>query len=133
VQSWNVNKKLTILAIVVREEARMESVLSPAAVRATPDAATGASAMSSSSDSKRAQIDKNYAAFKANLRELLEAHPGKQVLLHDGEIIEIFDTLSDAIKFGNAKFGIGNYTVQEVTNRPAELGWHSHALHYSPV
>ena len=81
----------------------------------------------------RSEVEKNYAAFKAHLRELLDTHPGKQALLHDGEIIEILDTLSDAIKFGNLKFGVGNYTVQEITNRPAELGWHSHAMHNSAV
>ena len=79
------------------------------------------------------QADRNYAVFKEHLRELLEAHPGKQVLLSDGKIVEIFDTLSDAVKFGNQKFGTGNYTVQEVTSRPAELGWHSHAVHYASV
>jgi hypothetical protein len=85
------------------------------------------------SDTQHAQVEKNYTTFKAHLRELLESHPGKQVLLHDGKIVEIFDTLSDAIKFGNAKFGTGNYSVQEITNRPAELGWHSHAVHYTTV
>jgi hypothetical protein len=79
------------------------------------------------------QVDKNYAAFKSHLRELLESHPGKQALLHDGEIVEILDTLSDAIKFGNCKFGAGNYSVQEITNRPAEMGWHSHAMHNASV
>jgi hypothetical protein len=79
------------------------------------------------------QVEKNYAAFKAHLRELLASHPGKQALLHDGEIIEILDTLSDAIKFGNAKFGAGNYSVQEISNRPAEVGWHSHAMHNSAI
>lgn len=81
----------------------------------------------------RDQVERNYATFKNNLRSLLERYPGKQVLLHDGEIIEVFDTLSDAVKFGNARFGASNYSVQEVTNRPAELGWHSHAVHYASV
>jgi hypothetical protein len=81
----------------------------------------------------RGQVDRNYATFKSNLRDLLAKYPGKQVLLHDGEIVEVFDTLSDAVKFGNAKFGVSNYSVQEVTNRPAELGWHSHAVHYTPI
>jgi hypothetical protein len=84
-------------------------------------------------DKKQTQVEKNYAAFKASLRELLASHAGKQALLHDGKIIEFFDTLSDAIKYGNAKFGTGNYSVQEVTNRPAELGWHAHAVHHAPV
>lgn len=81
----------------------------------------------------RAQVEKNYSAFKARLRDLLESHAGKQALLHDGEVVEIFDTLSDAIKFGNDKFGAGNYTVQEITSRPAELGWYSHAVHHTAL
>ncbi len=82
---------------------------------------------------QHAEVEKNYVAFKAHLRELLETHPGKQALLHDGKIVEFFDTFSDAIKFGNAKFGAGHYSVQEIKNRPAELGWHSHAVHYTAV
>jgi hypothetical protein len=85
------------------------------------------------SNEQRTQVEKNYVAFKTHLRELLETHPGKQALMHDGEIVEILDTLSDAIKFGNSKFGAGNYSIQEITNRPAELGWHSHAMHHSAV
>jgi hypothetical protein len=82
---------------------------------------------------ERSQVEQNYATFKSNLRDLLSKYPGKQVLLHDGKIIEIFDTLSDAVKFGNSKFGVSNYSVQEVTSRPAELGWHSHAVHYPSI
>ena len=79
------------------------------------------------------QIEKNYAAFKAHLRELIQSHPGKQALYHDGELIEVFDTLPDAVKFGNKQFGSGNYSVQVITTRPAELGWHTHALHHTSV
>lgn len=84
-------------------------------------------------DKRHAQVEKNYEVFKAKLRELLDSHPGKQVLLHDGKIIEFFDTFSDAIKYGNAKFGAGNYSVQEITSRPAELGWHAHAVHHASI
>jgi hypothetical protein len=88
--------------------------------------------MAASTDN-RDQVEKNYAAFKAHLRELLDSHPGKQALLHDGVIVDILDTLSDAIKFGNFRFGAGNYSVQEINNRPAELGWYAHAMHNSAV
>jgi hypothetical protein len=81
----------------------------------------------------RAQVEKNYATFKARLRDLLDNHAGKQALLHDGDLIEIFDTLSDAVKFGNVRFGAGNYSIQEITNRPAELGWYAHAMHNPAV
>lgn len=84
-------------------------------------------------DEQRAEVEKNYLAFKSRLRELLETHAGKQALLHDGAIVEIFDTLPDAIKFGNATFGSGHYSVQEIKSRPAEIGWHSHAVHYATV
>lgn len=79
------------------------------------------------------QVQRNYDAFKTRLRELMQTHAGKQALFADGSLVEVFDTLSDAVKFGNAKFGAGNYSVQEITTRPAELGWHSYAVHHAPL
>jgi len=75
------------------------------------------------------QVDRNFSAFNAILPELLKTHPGKYALLHDGEIVDFFDSLGDAVRFGHAKFGDLNFSVQEVKRQDVSLGYYSHALY----
>lgn len=79
--------------------------------------------------SHQAQVDKNFAAFTKRLPELLQSHPGKYAVLHEGEVVDFFDTLGDAVKFGHAKFGDANFSVQEITRRGVNLGFHSYAVY----
>jgi hypothetical protein len=79
--------------------------------------------------SHQAQVDKNFEVFSKRLPELLQSHPGKYAILHEGDVIDFFDTLSDAVKFGHSKFGDMNFSVQEVTRQSATLGFHSYAVH----
>lgn len=79
--------------------------------------------------SHQAKVDRNFEAFTKALPELLKSHPGKYALLHDGQVVDFFDTLGDAVKFGHAKFGDTNFSVQEVTRRIVSLGFHSYAMH----
>jgi hypothetical protein len=74
-------------------------------------------------------VDRNFSAFMGMLPDLLLTHPGKYALLHDGEVVDFFDSLSDAVRFGHAKFGDLNFSVQEVTRQDVSLGFYSHALH----
>ena len=77
------------------------------------------------------QVDLNYEAFLKLLPELLPSHAGKLAVMHDGKIVDFFDTFQDAVRFGEATFGsIGNFSVQEVTNRVASLGFYSYAPDY---
>ncbi len=46
-------------------------------------------------DSKE-EVKKNYEAFKQMLPYLLANQKGKFALMHDGEIVEFFDTVRDA-------------------------------------
>jgi D-mannonate dehydratase len=75
------------------------------------------------------EVDRNYEAFKKLLPGLLKSCFGKYALMHDTSIVEFLDTFSDAIKFGHSKFGLGNFSVQEVTDRSVSLGFYSYALH----
>jgi hypothetical protein len=79
--------------------------------------------------SHQANVDRNFEAFTKRLPDLLQSHPGKYAVLHDGEVIDFFDTLGDAVKFGHAKFGDANFSVQEITRHGVNLGFHSYALH----
>jgi hypothetical protein len=75
------------------------------------------------------QVDRNFEAFEKLLPELLQSHPGKYVVLHDARVVDFFDTLGDAVKFGHARFGDANFSVQEITRRGVNLGFYSYALH----
>lgn len=78
------------------------------------------------------EVEKNFAVFQRMLPELLNSHPGKFVVLHDGEVVDFFDTLRDAVRFGAAKFGDQNFSIQEITRKTINLGYHSYALNHHP-
>jgi hypothetical protein len=75
------------------------------------------------------QVDLNFEAFQKALPELLRTHAGKYAVMHDGEIVAFFDSMGDAVRFGHAKFGNLNFSLQEVTSRNVNLGFYSYALH----
>jgi hypothetical protein len=80
----------------------------------------------------QAEVDKNFEAFKKLLPELIKTHPGKYAVMHEGKTVEFFDTLSDAVRFGHAKFGDHNFSVQEITSQGVNLGFHSYAFYKHP-
>jgi hypothetical protein len=83
-------------------------------------------------ESHQAEVDRNFEAFTKLLPELLQSHPGKFAVLHDARVIDFFDTLGDAVKFGRARFGDANFSVQEITRHGVNLGFHSYALYQHP-
>ena len=75
------------------------------------------------------EVDRNFDAFQKRLPELLKTHPGKFAVMHNGEIIQFFDSLSDAARFGHEKFGgAGKFSIQEVTSKNVNLGFYADAL-----
>ena len=77
------------------------------------------------------QVERNFEAFQRLLPDLLSLHAGKFAVLHDETVIDFFDSLSDAVKFGHARFGDANFSVQEVTSQNINLGFYSYALHHA--
>lgn len=75
------------------------------------------------------QVDKNFEAFQTLLPGLLKTHPGKFAVLHNGQVVEFFDSLPDAVRFGHSQFGDANFSVQEVTSKNVNLGFYSYAMH----
>jgi hypothetical protein len=82
--------------------------------------------MTDQSESNESQVKRNYNAFSQNLPELLSTHRGKFALMHDGGIAEFYDTAGDAYKVGVATYGLGGFSIQEVTDRPVDLGFFNH-------
>jgi len=75
------------------------------------------------------QVARNYQAFVAELPELCKTQAGKFALMHDGKIVEFFDTMRDAYFAGLKLFEQeGRFSVQEVVAEPVDLGYYSHAL-----
>lgn len=74
------------------------------------------------------EIERNYAAFLDMLGGLIRENEGRYALLHDQKLKGLFDGPGDAARAGFALFGDHNYSVQLITDEPADLGFYSHAL-----
>jgi hypothetical protein len=74
------------------------------------------------------QVDRNYEAFKKLLPQIQADHGGKFALMHDREVIDLFDTARDAYVTGMRLYPDRMFSIQEVTSTPIDLGFHSHAI-----
>jgi hypothetical protein len=80
-------------------------------------------------DPIRQQVETNYKVFQKKLPSIMEAHRGKFALMRDGQIIEFFDTARDAYLAGQKLYKKDKlFSVQEVIETPADLGFFSHAM-----
>ena len=80
------------------------------------------------SERMKEQLDRNYAAFTEQLPNLLTTQRGKFALMRDSVITEFFDTARDAYVAGQKLYPDGLFSVQEVVDSPADLGYFSHAM-----
>ena len=78
-------------------------------------------------EAKIAEVEKNFEAFQALLPAIEPVHAGQFALMHDGKIVEYFDSIADAVKYGQALYPEGLFSLQEVTSRVIDLGYFSHA------
>ena len=69
------------------------------------------------------QMEKNWEAFIANKDELEAEHFGRVALLHDGELVSIYNDSGDAYDIGCERYGIGNFSVQTIGQKPISLGF----------
>lgn len=77
---------------------------------------------------RQEQIQRNYEVFQTQLPQLIMTHRGKFALMHNGEMVEFFDTARDAYVAGQKLFPDGLFSVQEVVETPVDLGFFSHAV-----
>ena len=68
------------------------------------------------------QLEKNRAAYNAIKEEMETEHFGRAALLHDGEIVEIYNDSGDAYAIGCEKFGLGNFSIEKIGEPPISLG-----------
>jgi hypothetical protein len=77
---------------------------------------------------RQIEIDGNYDFFQRSLRGFLSQHRGKFALLRKRQVVGFFDGPGDAYRAGLAQFDDELFSVQEVDDRPAEMGLISLAL-----
>lgn len=74
------------------------------------------------------EVDQNYAAFQEFLPDLMRENSGRWVLMHNREVIAIFDTARDAHIAGEKLYVEKPFSVQKINDSPIDLGWFSHAV-----
>lgn len=89
---------------------------------------SGTQAKGALSEDLQEEVTRNYSVFAEKLPDLLGTHRGKFALMRHGEIIEFFDTARDAYVTGQKLYPDRLFSVQEVIEAPADLGFFSHAL-----
>lgn len=75
----------------------------------------------------QSEVSRNYEAFVRKLPKLLSTHRGKFALMHSTKVVDFYDSAGDAYKSGVKQYGEGAFSVQEVTDLRADLGFFSHA------
>ena len=66
-------------------------------------------------------LDKEIAAFEKMRGEIEASHMGKWVLIHDGELIGVFESLEAAAETAVSQFGSGPYLIRQVGEPPVTL------------
>lgn len=74
------------------------------------------------------EVDANFDAFRTLLPELMATNAGRYVLLRHRQVADVFDDMASALTDGMRRFPDQLFSVQEVTSRPADLGFFSHAV-----
>ena len=72
------------------------------------------------------QTDRNYEVFVSRLPDLVREHSGSFALMHDCGIVGFFGSSLEATVEGVRRFGLGEFSVQEVTETPEHLGFYSY-------
>ena len=74
-----------------------------------------------------AEIDRNFFAFQIVNDAYLKEHNGSFAVIHDQKVMSVHEKLSDAIKQAHSDYPDGIFSIQEVTDKPMDLGFFSHA------
>lgn len=72
----------------------------------------------------------NYRVFcEKHLPTLLATDPGKSVLLRDGWVVAVYESLDHAYDAGMSRYPDERFSLQEVRDQmPVDLGWYSRVV-----
>ena len=66
----------------------------------------------------------NHRAYRRLHREQMEAeHLGKIALLHDGDVVGIYDDRESAHSAGVTRYGLGEFSFEEVGAQPVYVSF----------
>lgn len=68
------------------------------------------------------ELRADIAAFQAAEPRLLPVHRNKTALMHDCEIVGLYDTQDEAVEAGTGKYGQRNFSVHVVGAEPVWMG-----------
>ena len=74
-------------------------------------------------DAVTKQLDRNQTAYEAVRDQMEAAHRGRIALMHDGQVIEVYNDSEDAYKVGCEKYGLGRFSLVHVGEQPIDLGF----------
>jgi hypothetical protein len=74
------------------------------------------------------EVDQNYDYFQRNLVRFLREHAGQYALLKSASVVGFFDGPGNAYREGLGRFPDHIFSIQLVTDEPAELGLMSVAI-----
>ena len=75
------------------------------------------------SEVQQQEVERNYESFKERLPALMKTDANRFALMRDGKIIACFDTNRDALEASRALFAGEPFSIQEITDRPVDLGY----------
>ena len=75
------------------------------------------------------EIDRNLFAFLPEVPRLLADHAGEYAVLRHQRIVSLHEKLSEALETAQTQFLDGLFSIQQVTDKPVELGFFSYAGH----
>ena len=82
---------------------------------------------------QRREVDDNDDAFVQILESILNEHRDQLALMRDRRIVGFYDTPGEALRAASKLFPDGIFSIQEVTDKPIDLGFWSHvALRFEP-
>lgn len=73
------------------------------------------------------EIEQNFVAFQGEVASLMPDHEGKFALMRHQKIVEVYGQLVDAVVAGHSNYPDGMFSIQEITTKPLDLGFFSHA------
>lgn len=69
------------------------------------------------------EAHRNYRAYQEEYKDRLEReHPGRIAMLHNQELVSVYNDMGDAYSIGVEKYGLGNFSLQRIGQRPIEIG-----------
>ena len=69
------------------------------------------------------QAQANYEAYRAGHKERLEReHPGATALMHEGDVIGVYDSEDEAYDDGCKRYGLGDFSLVRIGQQPHRRG-----------